>query len=175
MEPTPARPSHPKSTALAKAVHPKYVKAFGLKDRGIKTKNLHMLREFKGEFKAAILTEGGYMDSSIDIKHLRSNTRLNAQGKAIAQGIAEFLGAKRTAVTIKVETSAAPKVEPKEGVKVATTDADKYVSADRSFIGAQEFVKAKGISDGTYPHRTMTRQEAFSMMERLYNAIKEGK
>lgn len=168
---------NPKSHALAKAVHPKYVKAFGLKDRGIKTNNFHMLRETNyyenGVQKgmAAILTEGGYMDSSIDIAHLRSNTRLKAQGKAIAEGIAEYLGAKRTSVTVKVETS----IKPKEDVKVASVDAEKNASADRSFVSAQEFVKAKGISDGTYPRRTMTRQEAFAMMERLYNAIKQGK
>lgn len=92
---TPAS-SNPASMRLAQAVHPRYVKAFGLRDRGIKAANFAVLRETK---MAAILTEGGYMDSTIDIVAMRNQAKLRAQGVAIAQGVAAFLGLKRKAST----------------------------------------------------------------------------
>lgn len=80
------------SLRLAQIVHPKIVTAMELKDRGIKTKNLHMLRELNAP---AILTEGGFMDSRFDISVLRDDAKLKAQGEAIASGIATFLKLKR--------------------------------------------------------------------------------
>ncbi len=81
---------------LAKIVQGRLVKAYGLRDRGTKKKDLHMLRESK---MTAILTEGGYMDSTIDIKKLRDGKVLEKAGIAIADGVAEFLGLKKKAVT----------------------------------------------------------------------------
>ncbi|HLG26334.1 MAG TPA: peptidoglycan recognition family protein [Paenisporosarcina sp.] len=49
---------------------------------------------------------------------------------------------------------------------------EKNASADKSFVEAQKWVKANGISDGTYPHRAVTRQELWSM---LLRADKAGK
>lgn len=86
---------HPSASAnslkLAKAVQPRLVKAMGIKDRGIKRANFHIVRETR---MPAILTEGGYMDSSIDIKAMRDDAKLKAQGIAIAQGIVEYAGLK---------------------------------------------------------------------------------
>lgn len=84
--------SKPKnSVKLAKAVHSKQVKAYGLKDRGIRYKDLHVLRETN---MAAILVEGGFMDSTIDIKKLRNDKVLKKAGEAIADGIMSYLGVK---------------------------------------------------------------------------------
>ncbi len=77
---------------LAGLVQKKLVKAYGLKDRGLKKADFHMLRESK---MPAILTEGGYMDSTIDVKKLRDNKVLDAAGKAIADGVAEYFGLKK--------------------------------------------------------------------------------
>lgn len=77
---------------LAKAVHSKNVNAYGLRDRGIKPSDLHMLRETN---MTAILTEGGFMDSTTDIVKLRNDTVLRNSGIAIAQGVASYLGLKR--------------------------------------------------------------------------------
>lgn len=77
---------------LADLVHPKLVKAMKLRDRGVKSANFHMLRESK---MPAILTEGGFMDSTTDIKRMRNNSVLDAAGKAIAEGIAEYLKLKK--------------------------------------------------------------------------------
>lgn len=74
-----------KSGALAKAVHPAIVKAYGLKDRGIKEGNLHIVRETR---MPAILVEGGFMDSTIDILKLRDNSVLVAAGIGVADAVA---------------------------------------------------------------------------------------
>lgn len=89
------------SMKLAKLVHPKYVKAMNLRDRGIKTTtNLRMLSDDLG--CPAILTEGGFMDSTVDIKAMRVDAMLQAQGEAIAQGFVEYFGLKKKEGT-KVE------------------------------------------------------------------------
>ncbi|MFJ7932917.1 N-acetylmuramoyl-L-alanine amidase family protein [Sporosarcina sp. NPDC096371] len=61
---------------------------------------------------------------------------------------------------------------PKEEHNVE--DKEKNARADKSFQSAQDFVKASGISDGTYPRRQITRQEVWSMLERL-NRYLDGK
>lgn len=76
-----------KSQAIAAIVHPRVVKAMGLRDRGKKTLNLHILRE---SIMPALLIEGGFMDSTVDIKAMRDNKKLQAQGEAIADGLAVY-------------------------------------------------------------------------------------
>ena len=87
-----------KSVALANAVHPALVKGYGLSDRGVKRQNLHMVRETK---MPAILVEGGFMDSTIDIKVLRDKSKLQNAGRLIAQAVAKYL--KLTLKPVKVE------------------------------------------------------------------------
>ena len=83
--------ANPKSVEIAKLIHPLVVKAMGLKDRGVKTQNFHVLRE---TVMPAILIEGGFMDSYIDINALRDNSKLKAQGEGIAEGLALYFGLK---------------------------------------------------------------------------------
>lgn len=85
--------SHPESERLAAAVHPLYVKAMGLRDRGVKKMNLHVTRETN---MPAILTEGGFMDSRHDVAVMRDDNKLKAQGEAIAKGAIAYLGGKVT-------------------------------------------------------------------------------
>src|SRR5690625_2636073 len=84
--------SWPQTERLAKIVHDKVVKAYDLRDRGLKKANFHMLRESRMD---AILIEGGFMDSTIDIQKLRNKQVLDKAGKAIAEGVAEFLKLKK--------------------------------------------------------------------------------
>lgn len=93
-----------KAVALAKAVHPRLVGAMGTKDRGIKYANFHDLRESNCP---SILTEGGYMDSTIDIVKMRDSEVLRKAGEAIAIGIVSYLGLKRKA-TEKVTQVSSP-------------------------------------------------------------------
>ncbi|WP_339213963.1 N-acetylmuramoyl-L-alanine amidase [Ornithinibacillus sp. FSL M8-0202] len=94
--------------AIAKKIHPAIVGAMGLRDRGIKSENFHMLRESK---MPAILIEGGFMDSTIDIKKLRDDAVLDRTGKELADAIASHFGLKKKAKS-KVETA------PSSGVHV---------------------------------------------------------
>ena len=76
------------SIELAKAIHPAVVAGYGLRNRGIKKANFHIVRETK---MPAILIEGGFMDSKIDIEKLRNRTVLENAGKMIAQALAKHL------------------------------------------------------------------------------------
>ncbi len=81
--------SNPKSRRLAEEVHPRLIEAYELRDRGIKTANFHMLRESN---MAAVLTEGAFMDSRIDIKKMRDDEVLKEAGREIAAGILAYAG-----------------------------------------------------------------------------------
>lgn len=80
-------PGSKDSRKLAEAVHPQLVKYVKLRDRGIKESNLHMIRESK---MPAILTEGAFMDSRIDIVALRDESRLKAQADGIVKGLVNY-------------------------------------------------------------------------------------
>jgi N-acetylmuramoyl-L-alanine amidase len=82
---------HPESSAASKEIqrliHPRIVVAMGLKDRGMKEANFHMLRESN---VPSVLIEGGFMDSTIDIKELRNDSKLRAQGEAATHALVDF-------------------------------------------------------------------------------------
>ena len=84
------------SMKLAKEVHPRLIKAYGLRDRGIKRANFHMLRQSN---MPAILTEGAFMDSRIDIKKMRDEEVLREAGRAIAAGILSYFNINEKAST----------------------------------------------------------------------------
>ena len=85
-------PQTPKETKdIAKILHNNVVKAMGLQDRGLKTADFHVLRETN---MSAVLIEGGFMDSRIDIKAMRDDKRLKAQGEAVARGVVEYYNLK---------------------------------------------------------------------------------
>jgi N-acetylmuramoyl-L-alanine amidase len=84
--------SNPKSEKLQKAIHKHLIKATKNNDRGMKEANFHVLRETKN--CAAVLTESFFMDSTHDIKKLRSDAYLKSTGEAIAKGIVECYGLK---------------------------------------------------------------------------------
>ncbi|PUB12334.1 N-acetylmuramoyl-L-alanine amidase [Paenisporosarcina sp. OV554] len=83
--------ANPKSEEIAKVIHPLVVKAVGIQDRGLKKQNFHVLRETS---MPAILIEGGFMDSYIDINVMRDNSKLEAHGEAIAAGLVQYFGLK---------------------------------------------------------------------------------
>ncbi len=151
--------ANPKSVAIAKEIHPRIVKAMGLQDRGIKRANFHVLRETR---MPAVLTEGGFMDSTIDIAKLRDDRYLKAQGEALAEGIAAYF---------KLRPKVAQPTPPKKE-EPKLPDYKKDAQPSKSL--AAEFNKAVelGITDGTYPQRPATREEVAAMILR---AIRLGK
>lgn len=102
------------STKLANKVAPVLAKAYGLANRGVKATNLHITRE---AHMTAILIEGGFMDSTIDIKKLRDNAVLQKAGREVAKATAEFYGLKRKA---KAPSTSTPKPKPKQNPRIRT-------------------------------------------------------
>lgn len=86
------------SGKLAATIHPALVKAYGLKDRGIKEGNLHIVRETN---MPAILIEGGFMDSTIDIMKLRDQNVLENAGRMIAEALATYLKLKKISIPVE--------------------------------------------------------------------------
>jgi len=91
-----------KGKKLAELVNPAVVKAYGLRDRGLKTNNLHITRETK---MPAVLIEGGFMDSTIDIKKLRDDAVLANAGKHVAQAVTKYAGLRRKEVEKRLNSS----------------------------------------------------------------------
>lgn len=96
------------SKDIASIVQSRIVKAMGLRDRGVKTSNLHMTR---AAHAPAILTEGGFFDSTVDIIALRDGSKMKAQGEAIADGLAVYFKLKSKNVAHVPAPS--PPIQPK--------------------------------------------------------------
>ena len=123
---------------LAACVHKEVLKAYGLKDRGLKKADFHVLRE---SHMSAILIEGGYMDSNIDIHKLKDDKVLEAAGEAIAKGVCAFYGMdyiEEPKPQPKKETKPAAKPQPKPAAKKEKeSDSDVYrVIVDGKQVGA---------------------------------------
>lgn len=153
-----------KSEELAKAIHPALVKGYGLTDRGIKKGNLHIVRETK---MPAILLEGGFMDSSIDIVKLRDEEVLKNTGMLIAQAFAEFVGLKKNA---SIETIGSgtiiSEIELVDDVKV--TNPIKPSKPIQSAKPSTTAKKEKLVEDGYWGPAT-TRA-----LQRHYGTIMDG-
>lgn len=120
---------NPKSKKLADCVHPRIVKTMQSKDRGIKEKNLSVLRNSN---MPAILTEGGFMDSRSDIKKLRNDKFLKAQGEAIALGIVEYFGLTQKPLPKPIVTPAVKSASTKKKYRIFTGTFDSKESAARA-------------------------------------------
>ncbi|MBD8006222.1 N-acetylmuramoyl-L-alanine amidase [Bacillus norwichensis] len=134
----------PQAEKLASVVLRKLVQAYGLKDRGLKKADFHMLRESK---MPAILIEGGYMDSSIDIKKMRDDKILDAAGKAIAEGVAEYLGMKKV-INKPVSKPAVPTQNKPSSSYSGTSIVDylKSIGMDSSKENRKKLAKQYGVS-----------------------------
>ncbi|PAF18625.1 N-acetylmuramoyl-L-alanine amidase [Terribacillus saccharophilus] len=86
------------TTGKQQAILHKHMKAkaakFGMKDRGAKSANFHVLRETK---MSAALTELGFIDSSKDAKNLKDSSFLSQMAWGIVDALCEIYGKKPTA------------------------------------------------------------------------------
>ncbi|WP_438351158.1 N-acetylmuramoyl-L-alanine amidase [Paenibacillus sp. FA6] len=76
------------SKELATIIHKYVIKATGLKDRGVKNENFHVIRETT---MAASLVEVGFLSNSIDEAVLFTDDLQNRVAQAIVDGIKEYL------------------------------------------------------------------------------------
>lgn len=124
-----------KSYKLQKAIHDKLAPNWK-NDRGMKTGNLHMVREFKG---AAVLVELGFADNASDAGKLKSDSFLKEVAKDLGDGIAKYLK-----LSPKKATNPAPS-NPKPAADVPGKD--KYVHrviVDGKQVGAYGVAKSVG-------------------------------
>lgn len=77
------------SKALANVMHKYLVESSGLKDRGVRTKSLHVTRETK---MPAVLLECGYLSNKNDNAVLYTEAFQNRVAEGIVKGIKEYLG-----------------------------------------------------------------------------------
>ncbi|WP_165820933.1 N-acetylmuramoyl-L-alanine amidase [Pueribacillus theae] len=157
-----------KGKALAQAVHPSVVKAYGLKDRGLKTNNLHITRETK---MPAILIEGGFMDSTIDIERLRDKSILCNAGKMIADAVAKHLGLKK-----KSENSSPAVKSPSQPNKPASPKPSKPESASLTVDGkwGSDTTRALQKALGTTVDGIISNQPRNDVTNALYGGITWG-
>ena len=157
------------TSQLANAIHPAVVRAFGLRDRGIKKGNLHIVRETDCP---AILIEGPFMDSTIDIKKLRDNKILENAGQEIARAFATFAGLKKAgevkgASITKEELTVAQYEELKkiieaqakriEVLEASAGVRERTVAPDHKV--AWEWAQVQGLVNGKNPNRPLTREQ----------------
>lgn len=126
---------------LAKAVHNGMVRAFGLKDRGLKTANFAITRQSK---MPACLTEGAFMDSSIDIKKLRDKNVLKNAGKQSIIEVAKIhkLKKKATPAAAKPKPAAAKPSPLKQGLARVTVDGKQVGAFGSDYNVVQAVEKA---------------------------------
>lgn len=154
------------SPKIAKLIHPRIVKAMGLRDRGVKRANLHMLR---ASYMPAVLTEGGFMDSTIDIKEMNNDARLKAQGVAIANGlVAHFKLKKKTTKPTKPSGSGLYRIQV--GAYGVKSNADRALAvAKRRYPDA--YISGTGIyriQIGAYGVRA-NAERALKNAKKLYS------
>lgn len=138
------------SRKLANCVHPRIVKAMGLRDRGVKVMNLHMLRE---SIMPSVLTEGAFMDSTTDITTLRDDSKLREQGEAIADGIASYFGLtlknpQQVASAHKPKSKAPNKKEEEEELKFTSGTLKKETEFSLSSKAHRELIVEAAIKSG---------------------------
>ena len=137
----------PASVALANAVQRQLIKATGRPDRGVKAANFHVLRETK---MTAILVECGFMTNREECELLKSDAYRRKCAEAIVAGIVEVYGLK-----------------PKQPVQEPTT---KDWRAE--FAAARKWAVEQGITDGTRPKESVTREEVWTMLYRAFGVKK---
>ncbi|WP_179151859.1 N-acetylmuramoyl-L-alanine amidase family protein [Oceanobacillus senegalensis] len=67
-------------------IHPRVVRASGMRDRGQKEANFHVLRETT---MPAILTENGFISNQYDLSRMKDNNWIEKVARAHMEGIAE--------------------------------------------------------------------------------------
>ena len=85
-----------KDLLLATYIYERLVKYTGLKARGVKHENWAVINQ---NSIPAVLTEGGFMDSTIDYPIITSDAGQDAYARAVAEGLIQFLGLKKTGTT----------------------------------------------------------------------------
>jgi len=137
----------PAAVALANAVQRQLIRATGRPDRGVKSANFHVLRETK---MTAILVECGFMTNREECELLKSDAYRRKCAEAIVAGIVETYG-----------------LRPKQTAQQPAPDEVSAWARE-----AREWAVEQGITDGSRPKDTVTREELWVMLYRAFGAQK---
>jgi N-acetylmuramoyl-L-alanine amidase len=144
------------STAkLRNVIHEEIAKLIGMKNRGKKKANFHVLRESKMD---AILTENGFIDDAGDAALMKSTAWLDKAARGHVNGLARAFRLKKKSSN---STSTVPKVE------LTVDKSQPSVWAKKDWDEAV----ANGYFDGTRPQDNITRQEMAVVVNRLRNNL----
>lgn len=126
---------------LARVIQKEIITATGLADRGVKTANFYVLKYTQ---MPATLIETAFISNPNEERLLKDPEFQNKVATAIAKGVCKFAG-------IKWEES-----NMEETQEVSTWAKEAW-----------EWAKKKGITDGTRPKDTATREEIVTMLYRM--------
>ena len=143
-------PSSTNGKRLATLVHNHLIKGTKQKNRGVKSANLHVLRETK---MVAILVEAGFMDNLYEAKLLLSDSFREEVATEIAKGICEYFN---VPYVPKKEVIQMPNIS-KPGNNVPSSWAQE----------SWNWAKQVGLLDGTRPKDPITREEMAVVLKRL--------
>lgn len=102
---------------LAEVIQRNLIAATGLRNRGVKTADFHVLRETN---MTAVLIEHGFMDSTTDLPFLKSDAYRVLCGQTNVKSIAEFYGLKLKAQPKPVEVAVDVKPKPAQAENVVS-------------------------------------------------------
>jgi N-acetylmuramoyl-L-alanine amidase len=141
-----------KPTMLAETLQRNLIAATGLRNRGVKTADFHVLRETS---MPSVLIEHGFMDSTTDLPKLKSSEYRKLCGVTNAKSIAEVYGLK---LKEKPTKEMAPKMTTNQ-----PTDLELAVA----------WAKENGVSNGERLNDPCTRGQILLMLHRIF--AKEAK
>lgn len=138
---------------LARKVQASLVATLKTKDRGVKEKNLHVCRETK---MPAILVELGFISHPEEEERLASPDFQKAAARAIAQGVAGYLGVSLQQSEIKEDKSMF------KDIAGHWAESEIKAAAEIGLVAKSEYFR---------PDDKLTRAEAVALLMRLYRLL----
>lgn len=127
---------------IANAILDKLVKAGMPKRRAFTKLNdkgqdyYYMIRKINDSDTDAIITEGGFVDNVEDAKLLKTEAYINAEAKAIADSVVDYLGLKLKVVELPKQAEIV-KDELKEALEIINKNVDGGINVDLWYTNAK--------------------------------------
>ena len=132
------------SKEITNAFTPRIVKAMGVRDCDIKQTNFHVLRDTQFP---AILTSTGSSNSLVDIIKLRNQNYLQAEGEAIAEGLAAYIKLQPSSTSSQLKVKGESSKPTSKELVSAATIVLQHLETDREGIIPEKWLKK--IQNGT--------------------------
>lgn len=129
----------PGSDILSEYVHEEILKIYNLRDRGEKKEAYYVLANTN---MPAVLIEGGFMDSTIDIVKLRDKKLLEKVGEGVAKAACKYLGVKQPSAPAEKPISVNPTTKYFR-VRKDWNDPNSQIGAFLDKYGAIQLAKEK--------------------------------